>query len=153
MSRKSRRAAKKSGVPGLPAVTEALHSAGEGVADVVADAAGAIGSAAGSAADAIGSAAESVGDAVSAVAETVSKKVAKSGRKANKSGRRARKRAGALAAKAAESLPVSIKPAKPKHRKRKFALVVVLLAGAGVAAKKVAAAKSAGQAGSRTPDE
>jgi hypothetical protein len=52
-----------------------------------------------------------------------------------KVGRRARKKAEALAAKA------GVAP-KPRHRKRKFALVVLLLAGIGVAARKTLGAKS-----------
>ena len=73
-----------------------------------------------------------------------------------KTGRRAQKRAAKLAAKAADALPSSMKPAKPKRRKRKVALVVVVLAGAGVAAKKFLGGKStpaASNSGTRTPDE
>src|ERR1700729_1749149 len=69
--------------------------------------------------------------------ETVSDTVTATGRKARKQARR-------LASRAADSLPVSMKPAaKPKHRKRKVAIVLVVLAGAGVAAKKFLGGKSA----------
>src|ERR1700761_8794943 len=59
-----------------------------------------------------------------------------------KSGRKARKQAAKLAAKAADALPANMRPAKPKHRKRKVAIVVIVLAGAGVAAKKLMGGKS-----------
>jgi hypothetical protein len=71
-------------------------------------------------------------------------------------GRKARKQARKLAARAADSLPASIKPAKstkPKHRKRKVAIVLVVLAGAGVAAKKFLGSKSSTDYTPSTPDE
>jgi hypothetical protein len=73
--------------------------------------------------------------------ESVSDTVAKTGRRARK-----------LAARAAEALPGS-KPAKPRHRKRKVALIVIVLAGAGVAAKKFMGSKSSSDFSSHTPDE
>jgi hypothetical protein len=71
-------------------------------------------------------------------------------------GRKARKQARKLAARAADSLPASIKPAKPakpKHRKRKVAVLVIVLAGAGVAAKKFLGAKPSSDYTPSTPDE
>jgi hypothetical protein len=74
-------------------------------------------------------------------------------------GRKARKQARKLAVRAADSLPASIKPAKPtkptkpKHRKRKVAVLVIVLAGAGVAAKKFLGAKPSSDYTPSTPDE
>src|ERR1700722_593963 len=89
-----------------------------------------------------------VTDALAAAGEAVADTVAKSGR-------RARKRAAKLAARAADSLPESLKPAKRRHGKRRVAVIVIVLAGVGVAAKKFMGAKSGGNdaTGSRTPDE
>jgi hypothetical protein len=93
---------------------------------------------------AVSSGVTEVTDALQSVGESVADTVAKTSR-------RARKRAVGLAERAADALPG--RPAKPRHRKRKVAVVVVVLAGAGVLAKKALGGKSDPGSGSRTPDE
>jgi hypothetical protein len=95
---------------------------------------------------AVSSGVADVTDALQSAGETVADTV-------TKTGRRARKRAAALAARAADSLPAGMRPAKPRRRKRKIALVVIVLAGAGFAAKKFMGGNSADDSGPRTPDE
>jgi hypothetical protein len=95
---------------------------------------------------AVSSGVSEVTEALQAAGETVADTV-------TKGGRRARKQAAALAARAADSLPGSLRPAKPKHRKRKVAVLVVVLAGLGFAAKKKFMGSKPVDYGSRTPDE
>jgi hypothetical protein len=102
--------------------------------------------------DSVSSGLSEAAEVLQSAGETVSDTVVATGRKARKQARK-------LAHRAADSLPASIKPAKaakPKRRKSKVAVIVLVLAGAGVAAKKFLGARSSGSAddsGPRTPDE
>jgi hypothetical protein len=96
----------------------------------------------------VGSGLSEAAEVLQSAGETVSDTV-------TATGRRARKQARKLAARAVDSLPASIKPAKakPKRRKRKVAVIVLVLAGAGVAAKKFLGSKSSTDYTPSTPDE